>query len=211
MDVQATGATANAWAFEGRNATNAARHGVFFYYSSGGLWNSDYGGSARVSFPGIALTDRLAIDYNKNICIINGTSVTHTATTFQSSYNLVLLAANTGGTIAGHLKAKLYSCQIYDNGTLIRDYIPCKNESGAVGLWDDVNSVFYGNAGTGAFTAGPEVIHPPTYSPAIMAISITPNPAYVGNTVFISISAMDIAVEPSIEIRGSGEFYSGEV
>lgn len=55
---------------------------------------------------------------------------------------------------------KLYSCQIYDNGVLVRDYVPCKNPAGVVGLYDLVNSKFYGNAGTGAFTAGPEVIWP---------------------------------------------------
>ena len=52
---------------------------------------------------------------------------------------------------------KLYSCQIYDNGTLARDFIPCQTTYGTIGLWDDVNSVFYGNAGTGTFTAGPEI------------------------------------------------------
>ena len=52
---------------------------------------------------------------------------------------------------------KLYSCQIYDNGTLVRDFVPCQTTDGTIGLWDDVNSVFYGNAGTGTFTAGPEI------------------------------------------------------
>ena len=54
---------------------------------------------------------------------------------------------------------RLYSCKIWkttalEGVPLIRDFIPCKNASGKVGLWDDVNSVFYGNAGTGAFIAG---------------------------------------------------------
>lgn len=52
---------------------------------------------------------------------------------------------------------KLYSCQIYDNGTLVRDFVPCQTTDGTIGLWDDVNSVFYGNTGTGTFTAGPEI------------------------------------------------------
>ena len=43
---------------------------------------------------------------------------------------------------------------MYDNGTLIRDFIPCKNASGVIGLWDDVNGVFYQNAGSGTFDAG---------------------------------------------------------
>ena len=54
---------------------------------------------------------------------------------------------------------RLYSCKIwkaitYEGVPLVRDFIPCKNASGEVGLWDDVNSVFYGNAGTGTFIAG---------------------------------------------------------
>ena len=51
----------------------------------------------------------------------------------------------------------LCSSQIYDNGTIVRNYIPCQTSSGEIGLWDDVNEVFYGNAGTGTFTAGPVV------------------------------------------------------
>ena len=57
----------------------------------------------------------------------------------------------------GYGACKLRSCKIYDNGTLVRDFIPCKNASGVVGLWDDVNSAFYQNAGSGTFTAGPEI------------------------------------------------------
>lgn len=46
---------------------------------------------------------------------------------------------------------------MHDNGTIVRDYIPCQTTAGEIGLWDDVNSVFYGNAGTGTFTAGPVI------------------------------------------------------
>lgn len=49
---------------------------------------------------------------------------------------------------------KLYSCQVYDDGTLIRDFQPCIDASGNVGLYDLVGRQFYGNAGTGTFTAG---------------------------------------------------------
>lgn len=52
---------------------------------------------------------------------------------------------------------RVYSCRIYNGDTLARDFIPCQNASGAVGLWDAENEVFYGNAGTGTFTAGPVV------------------------------------------------------
>ena len=63
------------------------------------------------------------------------------------------------GSCSGFISMRLYSCKIwktitYEGTPLVRDFIPCKNASGEVGLWDDVNSVFYGNAGTGTFIAG---------------------------------------------------------
>lgn len=56
-----------------------------------------------------------------------------------------------------YARGKLYSAKIYDGNTLVRNFIPCKNPDGVIGMWDDVNSVFYGNAGTGSFAAGAEV------------------------------------------------------
>lgn len=46
----------------------------------------------------------------------------------------------------------LYSCKIYDNGTLARDYIPCVSPDGEYGLYDMVEEKFYSNQGTGQFT-----------------------------------------------------------
>lgn len=54
--------------------------------------------------------------------------------------------------------AKLYSCKMYNNSTIVRDFIPAKRISdGKCGLWDKVNKVFYKNAGTGTFTGGPAI------------------------------------------------------
>lgn len=54
--------------------------------------------------------------------------------------------------------AKLYSCKMYNNDTLVRDFVPVKRISDNVyGLWDKVNEVLYENAGTGAFIGGPTV------------------------------------------------------
>ena len=156
MHVNPISITSNAWAFGGRNANDNNGKGVFFSYSEL-LWNAVYYDSSGIkSFSGISSTADLNIDYDKNTCTINGVSVNFTAKTFKSDFNITLLACNTGGTVAGHLSANLYSCQIYDNGTLVRDFKPCINASGEVGLFDMVNRQFYGNAGTGVFT-GSEV------------------------------------------------------
>lgn len=70
--------------------------------------------------------------------------------------NLYLFSVNNGGNY-NKASMKLYSCKIYDNGTLVRDFIPIKTTTNIYGLWDKVNKVFYPNAGTGTFTGGPAV------------------------------------------------------
>lgn len=80
-----------------------------------------------------------------------------TASSFSIGVPIFLFAVNSSRQSMGYGACKLRSCKIYGNGTLVRDFIPCKNASGVIGLWDDVNSVFYQNAGSGTFTAGPEI------------------------------------------------------
>lgn len=157
MDVQPTSVSDNAWAFGGRITNSSAKHDVFYYYTSNSSWTSDYD-SSRKYHNGVGATDRVLIDFDKNVCSVNGVTDTHTSTTFQSTTNLILLALSTAGTISGQMSAKLYSCQIYDNGTLIRDYVPCTNSAGVAGLYDMANGVFYQNAGTGSFAVGTSII-----------------------------------------------------
>ncbi len=53
---------------------------------------------------------------------------------------------------------KWYSVEIYKNGTLTRQMIPCKNSSGTAGFYDLVYKNFYTLTGTtGTITAGPAV------------------------------------------------------
>lgn len=106
------------------------------------------------------------IDKNKNLCTVGSESVSNTENGFQAQSDLLLLA---GTTTAGALSASpgiIYACQIYDGGALTRDFIPCKDTMGNVGLYDLVGAQFYGNAGTGDFAAGPEV-PPPEPDPAL--------------------------------------------
>ena len=80
-----------------------------------------------------------------------------TISSFSIGVPIFLFAVNSSRQSMGYGACKLRSCKIYNNGILVRDFIPCKNSSGVIGLWDDVNSAFYQNAGTGTFTSGPEV------------------------------------------------------
>lgn len=119
---------------------------------------SDYFGSSILSNETNILTKGI-IDKNKNILTGYGQTITNTASTGEECLqSLFLLACNDMGTAKYYLKSILYSCKIYDNGTLIRDFIPVKRISdNEYGLWDKVTKAFYPNSGTGAFTGGPTI------------------------------------------------------
>lgn len=61
------------------------------------------------------------------------------------------------GTGQGTCKAVIEYLTIWESDTRVRDFIPCKNPAGTVGLYDTVNGTFYGNSGSGVFTAGAEI------------------------------------------------------
>lgn len=130
------------------------------------LWHTGtafgfYYASKNTTWSGLNGTARHSIVANKNTAVANGTaSVSLAYSAFTTNYPMFLFAANTAGSVEStgdNVAMKLYSCQIYDNGTLVRDFVPAMNSSGVVGLYDRVTASFFGNAGTGTFTAGPEV------------------------------------------------------
>ena len=52
-------------------------------------------------------------------------------------------------------KSRLWSCQVWYDGQMVRNLIPCRNPDGVVGLYCLVTGQFYSNSGTGSFIAGP--------------------------------------------------------
>ena len=57
--------------------------------------------------------------------------------------------------------ARCISFQVYDNGVLVRDFVPARRDADAAyGLYETVSGEFYENAGTGEFLSGPEIPRP---------------------------------------------------
>ena len=151
VDFPLSGTT---WLYGSR--TSAGSNSFGFLCESGSRYRFDYASSTNelATKP----TGKFTIDSDKNKCYINGELVfTATYTTFASPVNMYIFNNNNNGSLSGGSSAKLYNCSIYDNGVLIRNFIPCKTESGTVGLYDSVNNQFYQNAGSGTFIAGPEI------------------------------------------------------
>lgn len=82
------------------------------------------------------------------------TDISLAATNFDNSTNMYILARNKGGA-QYFCHGRLYDMKIWDNGALVRNYIPAINENGVVGMYDSVGKNFYTSAGTGSFTPGP--------------------------------------------------------
>lgn len=63
---------------------------------------------------------------------------------------LQIFGTATAGTV------QIASMKIYDNGTLVRSFVPCR--VGQTGyLWDEVTGAFFGNSGTGNFVLGTDI------------------------------------------------------
>ena len=125
---------------------------------TGGLvWRSDYGLN-RLEIPNAQIQGPISIDKDKNKCTIDSIQASNPSASFSVSFPAYIFATNTGGSPTTPASISLSECKIYDNGTLIREYLPCKSQNGEVGLYDLISSQFYGNVGTGSFIAGPEVV-----------------------------------------------------
>ena len=116
--------------------------------------------------------------------IVGGPSISWSFTyqAFTCPYTLTLFAIHRSSVFCG--QQKIYSCVIQDNGTVVRDYIPCKNAAGKIGMYDQANGKFYANSGIGEFTAGPEVSAPDGHSVLIggTAYSILGGRTLIGGT-----------------------------
>lgn len=140
-----------------------------FFGNSAGTIRRDYYGASKTTTKSWNAGDRIVFDANKNITTINGDSTLLSNFTLNTSSTSIMpivlfttcyqASSDNSITLSNSNWAyyKVFSCKIYDNYTLARNFLPAKNSSGTLGLYDTVNSKFYTNAGTGTFTAGPNV------------------------------------------------------
>lgn len=69
---------------------------------------------------------------------------------------------NQGSPQYRNLDMKLYRCKFYEDGILIRDFVPCYNSSNTIGLYDLVNDVFYEKLDSGSLVKGSDAPTPDT-------------------------------------------------
>jgi hypothetical protein len=94
-----------------------------------------YGSSFTESFE-INYDSRHIYEINKNVAKIDDETRSYPATDFQTAYSLYLGATNNSGSALGITPMLIYSSQIYDNGTLVRDFVPCVKNTPPKNLLD---------------------------------------------------------------------------
>lgn len=95
-------------------------------------------------------------------CLQDGTTETKTNTAGSCTLTMSIFAYHSAeSTYGANSYINLYSFKVYSSNTLVRHYLPCKNASGVIGLYDIVNNTFSPSATTTAFVPGDELVKTP--------------------------------------------------
>lgn len=152
MDVQPVSENASLAAnefFGARNSTSSKAFAVQWNTTNNQFQHFYNNGYTNLSFGDFAI--RQIIDVNKNTLSINGVTNTRTYGSFQCDYSMYLCCLNNAGVASFFANIRVYSCKIYDNDVLIRDYIPVLDSNDVPCLYDKVGRKLYYNSGAGTF------------------------------------------------------------
>lgn len=95
---------------------------------------------------------------------LDSTTQTRALNAFTQGYPVYLLARNIANDNSGVYSVdqimssgtRIASCQIYQSGTIVRDFQPVRKD-GVGYLFDNVTRTLFGNAGSGALGYGPDL------------------------------------------------------
>lgn len=150
LDFQATSDLTTNQMFGGRY-TSTSR--AFSWEIIGGAWTFGY--KKRID-TGITADDkRHTVQIDKNICALDGVTIWEATYSEFNCYRTIGIGrvrAATSTIYKGYLK--IYSCKIYDNGVLVRDYIPVLDWNDVPCMYDKVTDELFYNQGTDEFLYG---------------------------------------------------------
>ena len=118
-----------------------------------GVWNNVVSSGSNIGGNGDFTKHIVKQDCNK---IYFDGVLKHTYTDGQFTDTNVLRLFTGDGQ--DHSTIQVYYCKIWEDGVLLRDYVPCYRKSDNVaGMFDMVENKFYENQGTVAFIVGPDI------------------------------------------------------
>lgn len=134
--------------FMGHTSSNVEQFSVIYTIDVSRLYVScgtDHGVSVNAD---LRPTEFYDLEFDSSSLVVNGTSYSYSGSgTFTSGGTMMV----NGGSGYGSENVFTYF-KVYDNGTLVRDYVPWIRENLTVGMLDKVNNVFYASATSVAFT-----------------------------------------------------------
>ena len=135
---------------------SSAKNGLIFGYFSGSNAYIGFGGPTTQKATTIECADgniHTVILSNTEYKIDGENQVEISRGSFTDQYEIYLGTWNNANTAdARRFIGNIYYFKIYDNDTLIREFIPVVDKNGIVCMYDKVNEKFYYNAGTGEFS-----------------------------------------------------------
>lgn len=135
-----------------QNSSNLSYNGIF----KNNMLEYNYNEIGFTAANSIELAEEI-VDSMNHITINDVSHVAAIGTPQNVSMLIFGIRRNTGAMRPYGGQAKLRYFKIKKGENTVRDFIPCKDPDGTVGLYDTVHETFYTNAGTGTFVAGAEV------------------------------------------------------
>ena len=98
----------------------------------------------------------MEITRDKNQISVNGDKFSNTESAGEATLPLFLFGINNKGNFSYGTPEKLWYCKLYsEEGVIRKDFIPCKNSSGVVGLFDFQTKELYISPNGKTFIPGP--------------------------------------------------------
>ncbi len=177
----------------------------------GGSARLDWADSSWLTSYSVSVNTKYYFECYKNSVTVNGTA--HTGTTEKSTTQLTSnfyignFSLSGGSAYTSGMIGKIYYSRLYDNGTLVRNFVPAKNSSGTIGMYDTVGNKFYANAGTGTFTAGSAALSGASISLAYDSSNTTNNKVMFGTAKTLKLLLKNEDLGKSFGIRYKVEFF----
>ena len=148
----------NKWLFGSRTSGGAANTYAIHVSSMNSIWFQMANNSSSTQFSTSNFSNKqTTITVNKDTAYLNGTQIgTVGRTSFgENTLSLYLGVINDNGIGTDRpFVGKIYSSRIWDNGELVRFFVPARDKDGNIGFYDLVTKQMYLNAGTGNFAYG---------------------------------------------------------
>ena len=112
----------------------------------------------RTSNLGMSVNTVYTVVYNgTTTALVNGEEKTISVSSCRPEGTLVLFGVRNAGSVTQLAATRIYSLKFINNWGIVRNFVPCINPNNEVGLYDLETKTFFGNNGTGTFTAGGEI------------------------------------------------------